>query len=838
MKLRKMLSLLMAACIGLAGLPVTQEMAEKCAIVAHAETSADDFSFFESGWRAGEIYGYSGTATDVVIPSKIDGVTVTKIGQYAFKNNETITSVKIPNTVTEIQPGAFSGCTSLEKVILPYSLINLGAYAFWGCSSLVSIEIPDSVNTIGYDEFAGCSSLESVSLPSKLTGISSGTFRNCVNLKEITIPDSATYIADAAFTGCHKLTNVTIGSGVKSIGFHTFGGCIRLTSIKIPENVEKIENEAFPDCYLLKDVTILNPDCEIDSSTETISNAYEKRQNRYQFLGKIYGYENSTAQAYAEQCGYTFVPIGGEDHSVKLAYLSGEDVDFRYGTFEEDLNTLLDHTPSAFSFYNPKLSYMLSILAQSAYDPVWAEFNYNNLGFMDKTFYDYDSTYTQEDNCGYVLGYQDLPDGTREYLIDVRGTVGNWGNKDGTFITEWLSDLNAGYGFLDPIPYYPKDHYGFSQAAARLIASLREYCGGEIPTENVRFILTGHSRGAAVANLVARHLINSGVQGSDLYAYTFACPDVSIDYESAFQSFQYQSIYNINCAQDFVGQTPSNLLPTLSIQPKSITCHMGGFWDSVSGINQAGWGKYGNTLFWDTAWEYSKYPTLGGASTYHPCDTSYIPFLATDDGTNFKSYYEMHEIQRRNKNLIVKSIYLDDCEWNDSFSITISDGVNTALSVVNGTVDTIDDNIAANYVDGRLYLDLPADTAYTIEVSSPEGNTATVGIADYTAEYGATSASVYEVPESAVSYTITIPAETPASVTTADGTDVPPVRTWLLGDVNEDGSVSVKDVVLLQKWLLAVPDTKLPDWKAADCYADDQLDAFDLSMMKRILLQK
>ncbi len=57
------------------------------------------------------------------------------------------------------------------------------------------------------------------------------------------------------------------------------------------------------------------------------------------------------------------------------------------------------------------------------------------------------------------------------------------------------------------------------------------------------------------------------------------------------------------------------------------------------------------------------------------------------------------------------------------------------------------------------------------------------------------------------------------------------------GDVNADGEFNVADVVLFQKWLLAVPDAKLADWKAADLCKDDRLDAFDLCMMKRELLK-
>lgn len=58
------------------------------------------------------------------------------------------------------------------------------------------------------------------------------------------------------------------------------------------------------------------------------------------------------------------------------------------------------------------------------------------------------------------------------------------------------------------------------------------------------------------------------------------------------------------------------------------------------------------------------------------------------------------------------------------------------------------------------------------------------------------------------------------------------------GDVNCDGKLNISDIVLVQKWLLAVPDTHLSDWKAADMYEDNRLDVFDLCLMKRELLNK
>ena len=56
------------------------------------------------------------------------------------------------------------------------------------------------------------------------------------------------------------------------------------------------------------------------------------------------------------------------------------------------------------------------------------------------------------------------------------------------------------------------------------------------------------------------------------------------------------------------------------------------------------------------------------------------------------------------------------------------------------------------------------------------------------------------------------------------------------GDSNGDGEFNISDVVILQKWLLAVPDTHFADWRAANFYPDDRLDVFDLCLMKRALI--
>ena len=137
----------------------------------------------------------------------------------------------IPNNVTSIGNGAFSGCSGLKSITIPNSVTSIGNYAFANCSGLTSVTIPNSVTSIGNYAFYNCSGLTSVTIPNSVTSIGDVAFANCSSLTSVTIPNSVTSIGDLAFDYCSGLTSVTIGSGVTSIGSSAFQGCSGLASI-------------------------------------------------------------------------------------------------------------------------------------------------------------------------------------------------------------------------------------------------------------------------------------------------------------------------------------------------------------------------------------------------------------------------------------------------------------------------------------------------------------------------------------------------------------------------------------------------------------------------------
>lgn len=144
-----------------------------------------------------------------------------------------------------------------------YSVTSIGDSAFYDCSSLTSVTIPDSVTSIGEDAFKYCSSLKSIIVDEENQNYSSqdGILYNKAKTKiikvpsditgSLTIPGSVTSIPSSAFSGCASLTSITIGNGVTSIGQQAFAHCARLTSIIIPDSVTSIGYEAFYYCSSL-----------------------------------------------------------------------------------------------------------------------------------------------------------------------------------------------------------------------------------------------------------------------------------------------------------------------------------------------------------------------------------------------------------------------------------------------------------------------------------------------------------------------------------------------------------------------------------------------------------
>ena len=235
------------------------------------------------------ITGYPPIGREATIPSTINGLPVTSIGDSAFDECLNLTSVSIPDSVTNIGDSAFSGCTSLTAITIGSGVASIGTNAFLDCSSMASIVLPNSLSSIGDSAFDGCVSLTNVTIPDSVTNIGNSTFSGCTSLTEITIGRGVAGVGNSAFSRCSNLLAInvdvsnefyrsvngvlfdkgqdvllecpqgfagsyTIPQTVTSIGTNAFASCSLLTTVTIPNSVTNIEDEAFSACSSLTGV--------------------------------------------------------------------------------------------------------------------------------------------------------------------------------------------------------------------------------------------------------------------------------------------------------------------------------------------------------------------------------------------------------------------------------------------------------------------------------------------------------------------------------------------------------------------------------------------------------
>lgn len=241
------------------------------------------------------------TDTDIVIAPEYEGLPVTHIGEDAFESSN-ITSLVIPESVTNINYGAFSSCLSLTSVVIPDSVTHIRSYVFSNCDALESVNylgtidqwaegitfyhgvlngrqlkingevvtevILTTVTKISGNAFNGCTSLTSIELSDNVTSIGSDAFKR-TNITSIEIPDSVTSIGDLAFSYCKSLTNIQVNennANYKSIDGNLYSkdGTTLIqyaigktqTSIELPNSVTSIGDSAFSGCESLISVEL------------------------------------------------------------------------------------------------------------------------------------------------------------------------------------------------------------------------------------------------------------------------------------------------------------------------------------------------------------------------------------------------------------------------------------------------------------------------------------------------------------------------------------------------------------------------------------------------------
>lgn len=232
-----------------------------------------------------------GGGADYYLPNSLEEITLTdatSLAYGAFSNCTFLTSMIIPETVTEMAEKVFGGCSALEEVTLPFigasrdasaysalfghvfgmstytgsveasQISSMGGISFHLPAVLREVTITDA-STIGYGAFSGCKYLTSIHIAGTATSIGPSAFFNCEDLGDIVIPESVTEMGNYAFCNCSALGNLDSQfTNITSIGDYAFGGCSVLNSIVFSASMTEIGDYAFYGCANL--ATILIPE--------------------------------------------------------------------------------------------------------------------------------------------------------------------------------------------------------------------------------------------------------------------------------------------------------------------------------------------------------------------------------------------------------------------------------------------------------------------------------------------------------------------------------------------------------------------------------------------------
>lgn len=326
------------------------------------------------------VTGYSGTATNVIIPdtwnnfvvkyisnsvfsdcSSLKSITigdfVTFIGSYTFRNCTALERVMIGNSVTSIDNYAFENCTALESVMMGNSVTSIGNYAFENCGTLENVMISNGVTSIGNYAFENCTALKSITIGNGVTAIGNNAFGNCSSLESIIVSElnsvyysvnncmiekvtkklilccknsiipsdgSVISIGNHAFNGCISLKSIVLPNSITSIGGYAFSGCTSLASIVLPNSITSIGYWAFSGCSSLINVIIPNSVASIDQMAFCNCTSLEKVTigNGVNFIGNYSFLNCNSLKSIAIPSGMSSINVGTFENCTSLTSIS------------------------------------------------------------------------------------------------------------------------------------------------------------------------------------------------------------------------------------------------------------------------------------------------------------------------------------------------------------------------------------------------------------------------------------------------------------------------------------------------------------------------------------
>lgn len=219
---------------------------------------------------------------------------------WAFFKNESLVTVKLPESITEVGEDIFGDCKTLRGVKLPEGVSRINKEAFYGCSILETINFPAKLTSVGDNAFSLCSKMELDNLPSSLlhvgqsafcyvplkalkldrkVEIGAGAFSN-TPITEIEMATPCDSILGETFSNCPNLTKITIGEGLKYIGYNAFSNS-PIKEANLPSTLRDISSNAFRGSSYCPFINDIQPENHIRYIGKVAYLCVDKNQEEY-----------------------------------------------------------------------------------------------------------------------------------------------------------------------------------------------------------------------------------------------------------------------------------------------------------------------------------------------------------------------------------------------------------------------------------------------------------------------------------------------------------------------------------------------------------------------------